>query len=447
MKTSTLWCLGYLFNALWQLPLLFLAAKLLVRIGRQLGPGFVHRVWVAALLLQIALPATPQLPRPFLRDQLQRFFTLFAHGTTASEGSVQISFGDAVVSGLTLPPGRWPWVLLGLTAGATAFCTARLLWHLWHIRRLRRSANAHSVSTELAGRWLQRCRQAGLPRAELALSNQMHGPITLGIMHPLVLLPVDFASQTSGEDQDAALAHECAHIQRLDFSKNLAYEIFSLPLAFHPLRHLTLSHLAESREVLCDAEAAATLEGPQAYARSLLRLAAAVLAAAPAANPHAIGLCDAHTLERRIMSLTANSAKPTLARRLALVTATLTFTLATCISATALRLGVTPQTSQPNPDPSGPRIPSGVMAGQILTHINPIYPPEAKAAGISGTVVLKATIGKDGTVQYLSALSGPHELQQSALDAVRQWIYKPYLLNGEPTDVQTTITVNYNLAP
>ncbi len=90
------------------------------------------------------------------------------------------------------------------------------------------------------------------------------------------------------------------------------------------------------------------------------------------------------------------------------------------------------------------RVSSAVMAGQIVSKVAPIYPPDAKAARISGAVVLHAIIGKDGTVAALDVVSGPRELQTSALDAVRQWVYKPYLLNGEPTEVETTVTVTYS---
>jgi len=90
------------------------------------------------------------------------------------------------------------------------------------------------------------------------------------------------------------------------------------------------------------------------------------------------------------------------------------------------------------------RISGGVMAGQIVSKTQPIYPAEARAAHISGAVVLHALISKTGAVTALQVISGPPELLTSAIDAVRQWTYKPYLLNGEPTEVDTTITVNYS---
>jgi TonB family protein len=95
---------------------------------------------------------------------------------------------------------------------------------------------------------------------------------------------------------------------------------------------------------------------------------------------------------------------------------------------------------------SGMQVPGGVMAGNIETKVNPVYPQAAKDAKIQGAVVLKAVIGKDGTIKSLKLVSGPDELAQSAWDAVKQWTYKPYLLNGQPTEVETTITVNYMLA-
>ena len=90
--------------------------------------------------------------------------------------------------------------------------------------------------------------------------------------------------------------------------------------------------------------------------------------------------------------------------------------------------------------PSGPvRISGGVMAGQLISRVDPVYPD----TDAEGSVVLHAIIAPDGTVQQLAVISGPPPLQQAAVDAVRQWVYKPYLLNGEPTAVDTTITVNF----
>lgn len=91
------------------------------------------------------------------------------------------------------------------------------------------------------------------------------------------------------------------------------------------------------------------------------------------------------------------------------------------------------------------RISGGVMQGQLLVKTQPVYPQIARAAHVSGTVVLHAIIAKDGTIQDLRVISGNEMLRNAALDAVRTWRYRPYLLSGEATEVDTTITVNFNL--
>ena len=87
------------------------------------------------------------------------------------------------------------------------------------------------------------------------------------------------------------------------------------------------------------------------------------------------------------------------------------------------------------------------MAGQILTKFNPVYPPDAKAAHVEGAVVMHAIINAEGRVENLTVVSGPGMLRDAAVDAVKQWTYRPYLLNGQPTSVDTTITVNFAMGP
>jgi TonB family protein len=89
------------------------------------------------------------------------------------------------------------------------------------------------------------------------------------------------------------------------------------------------------------------------------------------------------------------------------------------------------------------RVSAGVMAGLAISQPVPVYPDEAKAQHVQGVVVLRARISKEGTVKDVQVVSGPPPLIVSAIDAVRQWKYKPYLLNGESTEVDTTININY----
>ena len=81
----------------------------------------------------------------------------------------------------------------------------------------------------------------------------------------------------------------------------------------------------------------------------------------------------------------------------------------------------------------------------LIQKTPPVYPPIAKAAHVSGTVELQATISKNGTIKDLRVLTGPAMLRQAAVDAVRDWRFKPDRLNNEPTEVETTINVIFSL--
>jgi len=96
--------------------------------------------------------------------------------------------------------------------------------------------------------------------------------------------------------------------------------------------------------------------------------------------------------------------------------------------------------------PQRVRVSQGVSQGLLIHKVQPVYPPLARQARIQGMVVLQAMIGKDGTIQNLHVVSGHPMLTGAALDAVKQFRYKPYYLNGEPVEVETTINVNFTLA-
>ena len=97
-------------------------------------------------------------------------------------------------------------------------------------------------------------------------------------------------------------------------------------------------------------------------------------------------------------------------------------------------------------DPAARARVAGRLAGLLIRQVKPNYPPLARQARIQGTVVLQAVISKDGSIENLHLVSGHPMLAPAAIDAVKQWKYKPYFLNGEPVEVETTINVNFTLA-
>jgi protein TonB len=351
----------------------------------------------------------------------------------------------------------------------------------------------------------------------------------------------------------SALGHEAAHIVRHDYLLNLAYELVTLPLWFHPAMRLLLRRIRHTREQCCDEIVAEKLLEPCAYAHSLVQLAGAALECGrrPAASI-AVSMADADILEERIMNILNYSSTVPLCRRLRSTLGALLL-LGPCIAAGAFAVqvairqpgtavandhaspaGAPAQPSDSRQQPAGqsastpnqgkhaktptsipdgqhesntilvvadragnqapgsiagyvgradgpaggvagavaggvsggvdsgvvgkpPREPlpsetanpdhgpSGITEGKLIRLIEPLYPEEAKAAGIQGDVVLEATIGKTGDLEKLQVVSGHPILAAAALAAVERWKYEPYHANGEPLEIENTITFEFRL--
>ena len=100
----------------------------------------------------------------------------------------------------------------------------------------------------------------------------------------------------------------------------------------------------------------------------------------------------------------------------------------------------------PPPPPAAHPRPSTMMEGNLVLRVQPDYPAPARQLRVQGKVVLRAVISREGTIENLQVVSGHPMLVRAAVDAVRQWRYRPYVLNGEPVDVETEVTVNFVLS-
>jgi protein TonB len=105
-----------------------------------------------------------------------------------------------------------------------------------------------------------------------------------------------------------------------------------------------------------------------------------------------------------------------------------------------------PQPPPPPPPPPPQRIGGDVAQANLISSPKPTYPPLARAARVTGVVLLQATISKQGTIEDLKVITGHPLLNDAAIEAVKQWRYKPQQLNGQPIEVITTITVNFSFA-
>jgi TonB family protein len=444
MRSLEFWILAYLLNSLWQVPLLFAAGWVASRVLRLAGAAVEHRVWVITLILQSLIPAFSALPREWLRT-----FSFWEwNASRAGEAQVSVVMGTGTGIDLHHLPNILLATIAMLYAAVIAYFAARFLWRATTLSAIRREAVTLPLTGEAALFWARCSRTFATEDVCLAASSRIFGPVTMGLRRKFLLLPVSIVDLLPDADLHTVIAHEFAHMQRRDFLKNLLYELLSLPVIYHPLLWLTRARIMQSREMVCD-QMAAAMTGRTEYAQSLLRLASLLVAGTLVRTPHAVGIFDANAFERRLMNLTGKHKEMRAVCRVALVAASAALGLATCGSAMALGMHADP--ASPVNDTSDSKAPKQLtvsaekMSGNILTKAVPIYPPDAKKAKIQGKVVLSVVISKAGNVAYVRVLSGPQELQQSAIDAVRQWTYKPYLLNGDAVEVKTTVNIIYSL--
>lgn len=436
--------LSYLLNSVWQVPLLALTGIVAARLVRPAGPLAEHRVWVGTMLSQALLPGVSLMSW----DWLHIAWPWHISAAAVKQASVSVQMGTGTGLGTVLLPSRL------MTASAILYCSVVLYFaarFVWRCRRLAMLAHFTQPldpghDAVLACNSL--CEQMGTRPIAVCSSVQIFSPLTMGFLRKRVLLPHGMLAGLSQPDMATAMAHEFAHVCRNDFLKNLLYELLSLPASYHPAFWLARQRMTETREMVCDQMAAELTGSSHPYAESLLRLASLLLQGKPLEVPHAIGVFDANTLERRLMKLTETTKPTGPIRRCAAIVTSLMLGIGVASAVVALRLDVASAaidntaTQKSGPTSISPK----EMQDRILDRVNPKYPPDAKKAHIQGKVVLDAIIGTTGHVENLKVVSGPSELQQSALDAVRQWTYRPVVIGGAPVEVETTINVIYSLA-
>jgi len=198
----------------------------------------------------------------------------------------------------------WVGLVAMLYLGFVAYRAIRLFCGWWGLRTVLRQSSEPQVPPAMRD-IVERCQSLLTMRpVPLLLSREGHGPATLGICNPILLLPEWFFSQASEDELSAVLGHELAHILRHDFVLNLVYELLFLPICFHPVAALIKARIDQARELACDQIAAQCLPSPTQYAHSLLSIARSLaVKPRPSKIGYALGLFDTNTLEDRIMNL------------------------------------------------------------------------------------------------------------------------------------------------
>ena len=305
MTSVSEFLLNFLVNSTWQTVAIFVLAAVGTYFLKNSSAHYRHIVWVTALFLSLVAPiitATQMLP------------ALRSHAISyAPQISIEVMpEAEENIAPINHTQRRSSQVVLNTTPQnmqliAVAYCVflglcALRFVRLWRTKeRLRRSVsfNALTVPIEIA---LKRCMTVfGIERVQLGRSPTARVPCTVGIRHPVIVLPDSFCEDVDQETLLSVIAHEMAHVRRNDFLTKLVCELVSLPIAFHPLALSIKRRIERERELACDELVTQKVLRPETYARSLLR--AADLSILPARRTMMLSVFDGRMLEERIQLL------------------------------------------------------------------------------------------------------------------------------------------------
>ena len=431
-----------LVNSVWEIPLVGGAGWLVGRVLRRLGPRVEHVVWVSTLGLAIVTPTLPLL----------RWMMELIRASRGGSGSSSIALTAAESRGLNtagvfVVPHMLVVSLLVVYAGTVLYFAARLGWSLYCAHELLRSARPVAPDAEREAIW-RRCRQAfEVGDAGILSSSRVTGPVTLGLRRPVLVVPVEFAEESGAQDFLAAVAHECAHMQRGDFRKNLLYEAASVVIAFHPVTWMLKSRIAQTREMICDAMATERLINARSYTQSLLRLAAMIATGPRVSTTHAIGIFDANILEKRIMRMHMRKRQFSSAVKYGLVVPATLFLLTVAVGGAAMAVVVEPQAVD-GAKPYGQvyRIGKDVSAPVVISTVIPEFPKSGREikGNFEGSVVLGLVVDAAGVPREVHVVrSFNPDFDENAIKAVEQYRFTPGKRAAEAVAVAVNIEVNF----
>ena len=442
---------SYLTHSAVTLAVLGAMAWLGDRLLRKVGPLAQHRMWVTALLAGVVLPLLP-VGALMGRTGLTGWFS-------HTDANVLVGTGTVTYSTIAAGAGHWTIspLLAELLAGVylltVLFGVSRLLWRWRRTRAMTRRAAGMTLDAAARARLEGAARWFGVAAPEIRCSGETYGPVVLGLRRALLLVPEGFFAGEAFEDADAALAHECAHLARRDFAKNLLYEYVAAAVAYHPAAWLMRRRIAETRELVCDEMAAGAVGDRPEYATSLLRLATAMARAAAqpvyASPTQAIGVFDADILEERIMRLTMDLPAVSRTRKIAMAAVTGCALLGGAVTATAVSFAMTPQSGAGTAATTKEKIykvGNGVSA-PVLTHsVDAEFSKKAKDAKHEGVSVVSLVVDAQGMPQHVHTIRKlGMGLDEKAIEAVRQYRFKPAMHEGKPVAVAISIEVNFRI--
>ena len=431
--------------------------------------GLANHLWQSTIVALIAGALTLMLRRAHARDRywlwlaasikfLIPFSLLIAIGNrlayltgAAPSTDPRLNFAIDVIAGAT-PAAAFPGLIhLPRVLAGVWLCGFLAVLSFWCAQWWKMLAATRRARPLREGRELEALRRVehtlGVSnRLEMLLSAASLEPGIFGILRPVLLWPEGISVRLGDAHLEAILAHEVRHVRRHD---NLAAAIHMLVEAifwFYPLVWWLGSRLLLERERACDEEVVESGGDRQVYAESILKVCQFCIASPLACLS---GVAGGDLKKRMVYIMTErtpqrlDSSKKLLlgAVGFAALAVPIAFGL---VTATPARTASAETAAATSDDPT--TVPQQEMSGRILKKVSPQYPEDAKKAHVQGEVILEATIGKNGDVENLVIVSGHPQLAPAAIEGVKQWKYRPYLVNGQAVEVRTRVTVSFTLA-
>lgn len=340
MRISSQLLLTFLLNACWQVALIAALASFGSWLLRNSVTRYRHWLWVSALCLAFLIPAFTSS-----RTLLESFaeptsFTMFATPTIAP-----LVEAPAPVPELseTAPPATFRlnqtlgFTLLAIYFGFLLYRSFKLIQAWQTTRQIRRCAVElepdHSV-----GEVVRRCERRMGSRSSgvrILRSETLPVPVTIGLFHPVIILPEPLLREGNVELLTSAIGHEFIHVARQDYLLNFIYELLFVPISFHPAAALLRRRVKETRELCCDELVAERILNAEVYARSLVKLASSAPALRRLSVTTTVGIADADILEARVMSLLRKPELNSRGKKLLLLLVSLLL-LVPCVAAASL---------------------------------------------------------------------------------------------------------------
>lgn len=434
------WVATYVVNALWQVPLIAAAGWFASRMLGRLGPRVQHIAWAVTFCLSIALPALPVLRAVTAAmggggaGHLAQFSVVLRTSASAAAAST---------ASLLLP--GWAIEALFVLYGALVVGGAvRLLWLVRRTALLVNQSGPVVLEGERKEAW-ERCRHAfGVEGAKLLTSRDVRGVVTLGMR---LLVPEGFAAECTEQEFLTALGHECAHMRRRDSAKNLMYQAASVLMTFHPVAWMVKAQVAQTREMVCDAMVVEKLVEARSYTQSLLHLAERMLRAG-VVPIHAIGIFDANALEKRIMQIKARKRQASAPARWALVICGTLLLASAAAMGIWLGTGVRARAANHTTSDAGQVYqPGDGVTNPVLTYApDPEFSEAARRARYQGVCVVGLIVDAQGDPQQVHVVRPlGMGLDEKALEAVRQYRFRPAMYQGHAVPVEIKIEVNFRI--